>query len=163
MKIKGSSVIALVNEDKEYTVEELRDTVEQLHRESLGDGDNFIVFRGNRYGVKKATYRTIRAAKGELIFKEYVRMLLGEMLGGPSGPAARRSVRWYLYVPFIPSIIESIRDRRRAASWMRLVHLTFESDHEDFNMWNLTPEEMQRVMQIFFRFQAELFRAQLAK
>ena len=144
----------------QYEAQELRDMVTQLELEKQDeDGGDVIIFRGKQYSVKKATYDVIRKTKQTLIFRRYAKSLYERILEMDGKKEQKASFAWLRYVPLLFTIFDAVDNWRYKRSWIKLCELTFGDKAKDFALGNLTTGEVQRIMRIFFRFQAELFPA----
>ena len=157
MKLASEKIKDLLLDGNEYEIQELHDIISQAEKEiEDADGGDFIIFRGKKYEVKKATYDVIRATKKTLIFQRYTRELYN-MIQEIEGKR-KSSISLWKFIPFLYSFVDMIDNYRYRQSWNNLCKLTF-ADWKDFELGGLTQGEVERVMRVFFRFQAGLFLA----
>lgn len=160
IKITKDDIDKLILPGIDYEPTELKDIVSQLELEKqTPDSGDVIVFNGKQYPVMKATYDVIRKTKQTLIFKRYVKSLFERILEMEAGKKEKVKFAWIRYIPFLFGIIDAIDNRRYKKSWLKLCKLTFGENAKDFSLGGLTTGEVERIMRIFFRFQAELFHA----
>ena len=135
--------IKKILQDKEYTAQELHDIIKQMEIEkALPDSGDVIIFHEKKYTVKRATYAVIRKVLMNPIFQRNNALMTSLF-----------SNKWYHKISFIVRHIEKKNYIKSLSDWNNLLKVTFEGDLKEMALENLTPSEVSRIRQIFFRFQ----------
>jgi hypothetical protein len=155
MKILSNKIKDLLNDNMEYEVSELHDIIEQVKTE-LEDPDSgdFIIIRGERYDVLKASFSVQNKVKRSLVYRghvAYMHKLSKDLMMLKAGKLLPNPLKWFTYVPLLRSIIYFLADYRYNRSWNELCKLTFGKNAKKFKLEDLTQEEVGRVMRTFFK------------
>src|SRR5512135_1035206 len=144
LTLKGETIRDMFLEGQDYSKQEVEDIWAQLVLEKSEPIDDIVIVRGKQYKVKRATFNTIVKVNSQILGFQKLQKFVDED-------------RWYNRLPIVGLWFAKHSDRAGKRKWKDVCEAVFEGDVSDFDLGELTPLEMKRIMRIFFQFRAALF------